>query len=102
MALKTRSCEPAVAVEQSLATWQWLRRHGVPRVFFKYCSTFDSTPRGNIGPVAEALLAASGGRDNDRLSGVFPTTRGQCIRATFSSAGGCFPNRAWSDIRSIR
>jgi len=55
VALKTRTCPAADAVEQSLAASRWLRAHGAERIFFKYCSTFDSTPAGNIGPVADAL-----------------------------------------------
>ena len=42
---------------ESLAAARWLRGQGAPQIFFKVCSTFDSTPQGNIGPVAEALLA---------------------------------------------
>ena len=55
IALKTRTVEPADAVQQSIAATQWLREHGAEVIYFKYCSTFDSTPRGNIGPVADAL-----------------------------------------------
>ncbi len=58
VALKTRSIEPADAVAQSLAALDWLRHAGARQFLFKYCSTFDSTPRGNIGPVAQALLDA--------------------------------------------
>ena len=58
VALKTRTCPPADAVEQSLAARAWLSGQGTERTFFKYCSTFDSTPAGNIGPVADALMAA--------------------------------------------
>ncbi|WP_418320106.1 3-oxo-tetronate kinase [Piscinibacter sakaiensis] len=61
VALKSRTIEPAAAVEQSLAALSWLRRSGAAQVYFKVCSTFDSTDRGNIGPVAEALLEALGG-----------------------------------------
>ena len=61
VALKSRTSEPTEAVAQSLAALAWLRATGQARqVFFKYCSTFDSTPRGNIGPVADALLDALG------------------------------------------
>ena len=55
IALKSRSIPAAEAVEQSLAAARWLLEQGAPRLFFKYCSTFDSTVRGNIGPVAAAL-----------------------------------------------
>ena len=58
VALKSRTIPAADAVAQSLAALDWLRRAGARQIFFKYCSTFDSTDRGNIGPVAEALLDA--------------------------------------------
>ena len=58
VALKSRTIAPADAVEQSLAALQWLRRQGAKQVYFKYCSTFDSTAQGNIGPVTEALMDA--------------------------------------------
>ena len=58
VALKSRTNPPEEAVAWSLAALDWLRRRGAERIYFKYCSTFDSTPRGNIGPVAEALLGA--------------------------------------------
>ena len=60
VALKSRTIPAAEAVEQSLAALQWLRAQGCSRFFFKYCSTFDSTDDGNIGPVAEALMAELG------------------------------------------
>ncbi|MES2632972.1 MAG: 3-oxo-tetronate kinase [Pseudomonadota bacterium] len=58
VALKSRTIPAAQAVEQSLHALQWLRKQGVQQVYFKYCSTFDSTPAGNIGPVTDALLDA--------------------------------------------
>ncbi|MBV8447650.1 MAG: four-carbon acid sugar kinase family protein [Hyphomicrobiales bacterium] len=58
VALKTRSIAAADAVAQSLTALRWLETQGCRQFLFKYCSTFDSTPRGNIGPVAEALLQA--------------------------------------------
>jgi len=58
VSLKSRSCPVEEAVSQSLAALAWLRDRGYRRFFFKYCSTFDSTPRGNIGPVTDALLDA--------------------------------------------
>ena len=60
VALKTRSIAAAEAVSQSLAALTWLQRQGCRQFLFKYCSTFDSTPHGNIGPVAVALLDALG------------------------------------------
>jgi 3-dehydrotetronate 4-kinase len=58
VALKTRSIPSAEAKAQSLAALDWLKQQGCRQYLFKYCSTFDSTPEGNIGPVAEALLDA--------------------------------------------
>jgi uncharacterized protein YgbK (DUF1537 family) len=60
VALKSRSIAAAEAVEQSLAAWAALSVLGVRQAYFKYCSTFDSTPAGNIGPVSEALAAVTG------------------------------------------
>ena len=57
VALKSRTTPAGDAVRESLAAWRWLRAAGARQCFFKYCSTFDSTPEGNIGPVSEALLA---------------------------------------------
>ena len=56
VALKTRTAPPAQAVAESRAALLWLRAAGARQIFFKYCSTFDSTEAGNIGPVADALL----------------------------------------------
>lgn len=58
VALKTRSITPEDAVRQSLVALDWLLGQGCEQIFFKYCSTFDSTPHGNIGPVADALADA--------------------------------------------
>ncbi len=58
VALKSRSIPVAEAIRQSLAALDWLRAQGCRQFLFKYCSTFDSTPDGNIGPVAEALADA--------------------------------------------
>lgn len=62
VALKSRTIPASEAVAQSLAALRWLQGQGrsgvAPQIYFKYCSTFDSTPRGNIGPVAEALMDA--------------------------------------------
>ena len=56
IALKSRNLAARQAVEQSLEACDWLRANGARRLLFKYCSTFDSTDDGNIGPVADALL----------------------------------------------
>ncbi|MEU0388738.1 3-oxo-tetronate kinase [Streptomyces chartreusis] len=60
IALKSRTVPAADAVETSLRALAWLRSLGAEQVYFKYCSTFDSTPAGNIGPVTEALMDALG------------------------------------------
>ncbi len=60
VALKSRTIAPADAVAQSLQALRWLQAQGVRQIYFKYCSTFDSTPQGNIGPVTDALMDALG------------------------------------------
>lgn len=60
IALKCRNEPVAVAVSETRAALAWLRHAGARRFFWKYCSTFDSTAEGNIGPVAEALMADLG------------------------------------------
>jgi len=60
VALKSRTIPPAEAVAQSLHALRWLRAQGARQIYFKYCSTFDSTVHGNIGPVTEALMDALG------------------------------------------
>ena len=49
VALKSRTAPVDEAVAQSLAAARWLRGRGAPQIYFKVCSTFDSTPLGNIG-----------------------------------------------------
>jgi uncharacterized protein YgbK (DUF1537 family) len=56
VALKSRTIPPDEAVAQSLSACRWLQNLGVRQIYFKICSTFDSTPKGNIGPVIEALM----------------------------------------------
>ncbi|MFJ8078429.1 3-oxo-tetronate kinase [Streptomyces sp. NPDC096176] len=60
IALKSRTVPAPEAVEASLRALAWLRSVGAEQIYFKYCSTFDSTPAGNIGPVTEALMEALG------------------------------------------
>ena len=60
IALKSRTSPVEEAVAESLAALRWLQKAGCRQFYFKYCSTFDSTPRGNIGSVAEALMQALG------------------------------------------
>lgn len=56
ISLKSRSIERSLAVDESLRALKWLEQQGCQQFFFKYCSTFDSTQQGNIGPVTDALL----------------------------------------------
>lgn len=72
VALKTRTAPKAEAVAQSVAALEWLLASGAEQIVFKYCSTFDSTAEGNIGPVADALLDALG----DDLAVVCPAFPG--------------------------
>lgn len=62
ISLKTRSVPVQSAVQQSLQALAWLQQQGCRQFVFKYCSTFDSTPEGNIGPVGEALADRLGVR----------------------------------------
>lgn len=74
VALKSRSNPAPEAVAMSLAALQWLRKRGAQQYYFKYCSTFDSTDQGNIGPVADALLDALG-EDFTVFNPAFPTNK---------------------------
>ena len=58
VALKSRTIPAGEAVAQSLAALRWLQKSGCRQFLFKYCSTFDSSDAGNIGPVADALVDA--------------------------------------------
>jgi uncharacterized protein YgbK (DUF1537 family) len=60
VSLKSRTVDPQLACAQSLEALKWLQDQGASQIYFKYCSTFDSTPKGNIGPVTEALMTALG------------------------------------------
>ena len=60
VALKSRTIPASEAAKQSIQALDWLREQGCEQFYFKYCSTFDSTPAGNIGPVTEALMDALG------------------------------------------
>ncbi len=74
VALKSRSNPAPEAVAASLAALDWLRRAGARQFYFKYCSTFDSTDKGNIGPVADALCHALG-TDFTVFNPAFPTNK---------------------------
>jgi 3-dehydrotetronate 4-kinase len=73
VALKSRTIAPADAVAQSLTALAWLRAQGCRQIMFKYCSTFDSTPAGNIGPVLDALCDAVQA-DRSIVCPAFPAT----------------------------
>ncbi|MEZ8023343.1 3-oxo-tetronate kinase [Vibrio sp. 1F255] len=60
ISLKSRSCPVDQAVTDSVTALKWLQSQGCQQFYFKYCSTFDSTAEGNIGPVTDALLAELG------------------------------------------
>jgi uncharacterized protein YgbK (DUF1537 family) len=70
VALKSRNLPADEAVARSLAVQRWLGEQGVSQIYFKYCSTFDSTDDGNIGVVADALLDAA----NSSVTVVCPTS----------------------------
>lgn len=74
VALKSRTIPVDDALTQSLAALRWLQAAGCIQYYFKYCSTFDSTPRGNIGPVADTLMDALGTEFTIACS-AFPATR---------------------------
>lgn len=73
VALKSRTIPPDEAEAQSLAALEWLLEQGCQQIFFKYCSTFDSTQTGNIGPVADAL-ADRLGENRVIICPAFPAT----------------------------
>ncbi len=60
IALKNRSIAPDLAVAESLKALEYLQSAGCRQIYFKYCSTFDCTPKGNIGPIADALMRQTG------------------------------------------
>jgi len=73
VSLKSRTCPVEEAVRDSLAALSWLRDQGCGKIVFKYCSTFDSTPEGNIGPVIDALMDAMSA-DRAVVCPAFPAT----------------------------
>ena len=56
IALKTRTIPLNKAIQESLKALNWLKKAKCKKFIFKYCSTFDSTKKGNIGPVIDALM----------------------------------------------
>ncbi|WP_353622888.1 four-carbon acid sugar kinase family protein [Aliirhizobium terrae] len=74
VALKSRTNPSAEAVSMSLEALAWLKVSGARQIIFKYCSTFDSTTKGNIGPVTDALIAELG-TDLTIVCPAFPANR---------------------------
>lgn len=74
ISLKSRSCPVQEAIDDSLAALEWLLAQGCEQIIFKYCSTFDSTPSGNIGPVIDALVTAMSITDPVIVCPAFPAT----------------------------
>ena len=62
IALKSRTAPVDEAVGQSLAAARWLKEAGAKQIYVKYCSTFDSTPKGNIGPVCDSIMEELGAK----------------------------------------
>lgn len=56
IALKSRTQNTREAVADTMESLEWLKEQGAEKFYLKYCSTFDSTPQGNIGPVADAAM----------------------------------------------
>ncbi|MGZ3276794.1 MAG: 3-oxo-tetronate kinase [Caulobacteraceae bacterium] len=75
VALKSRSIAPDDAVAMALPAHAWLKARGAQHVLFKVCSTFDSTDRGNIGPVMDALIAAEGDPPLVLVNSAFPENK---------------------------
>ena len=98
VALKSRTIPAAEAIAQSLAACRWLKAAGARQFFFKYCSTFDSTDEGNIGPVADALLAELGD-DFSIVCPAYPRMAAPSIWAISSSASSSCRTRRCGIIR---
>ena len=92
VALKSRTIPVEQAVTQSLEALRWLQAAGCLQYYFKYCSTFDSTARGNIGPVAEALMDALE-TDFTIACSAFPATR-RTIYQGYLFVGGVLLNES--------
>ena len=83
VSLKTRSVPIDEAVTLSLEAYHWLRDQGCRQFFFKYCSTFDSTKEGNIGPVAEALAKETGAHSRSCLPRIPVYRKNRLSRTSF-------------------
>lgn len=79
IALKTRTMQREEAIKQIMEAAKWLSAQEVDRFYFKYCSTFDSTPTGNIGPGADALMKFCGA-SHTILCPALPINRRQVVK----------------------
>jgi len=95
IALKCRTAPRERAVSEALEAWSWLAARGARRAYWKYCSTFDSTPEGNIGPVADALLDAVADADADADAGATDRAPRQTIHCP------AFPENGRSVYHSV-
>lgn len=96
VALKSRTSPVAEAINQSVAGLHWLKDHGAQQFFFKYCSTFDSTDEGNIGPVSDALLDAIGA-DFTIACPAFPTNARTIYKGHLFVGNGLLSNSSMKD-----
>jgi uncharacterized protein YgbK (DUF1537 family) len=99
VALKSRTSPAAQAVAESLAALRWLQAAGARQFIFKVCSTFDSTAAGNIGPVAEALLAALGDARGDERGGGLGDAQGRGQAPTQALVCPAFPENGRTVFR---
>lgn len=99
IALKSRTTPSADAVAESLAALEWLRERGCEQIFFKYCSTFDSTAAGNIGQVSEALLEQLGSNFTTWPARRSRRTAARFFGVTCSCRTSCSMNRACRTTR---
>jgi uncharacterized protein YgbK (DUF1537 family) len=74
VALKIRSIAADEAVAAARAANRWLNGRGASHILYKVCSTFDSTDKGNIGPITDALREDTGSRDVTIVTPAFPET----------------------------
>lgn len=101
IALKSRTIEPEAAVEQSLAAAKLLLEAGARQLFFKYCSTFDSTDKGNIGPVTDVLLKLVG-ESRTIACPAFPANGRTVFKGIYLSATNCYRKVRCAIIRLRR
>ncbi len=98
VSLKTRTAPVNEATAAARAASAYLTAAGATQIYFKYCSTFDSTDRGNIGPVIASLLAELPARSRSPAPRI-PRSPAPSTRVTCSSARNCSRNRPCGIIR---